>query len=199
MLHIENNKLMQNVMLLAVLMIGLFFTGTVQAQKDKLIAEYSAGKIKMGMTVAQARKAVSPMTISKGVDEYEGDMRHQIKLNGKTMMTILVGGTASSFKGRIVEIAVMDKSFKTSKGVSVGMLLSAAEKKYGKITEIRIEEGGGGAEVATFTNQPKGIKFILSVEEKVKRAGRYANDSETTTEYAIGAKIYSIIVYDQGE
>ena len=78
-------------------------------------------------------------------------------------------------------------------------MTAAQGSKYGKITEIRIEDGGGGAEVATFTNQPKGIKFILSVEEKGKRAGRYANESETTTEYATGAKIYSIIVYDQGE
>ena len=180
-------------------MIGLFFVGSIQAQTDNLIAEYSVGKIKIGMTVVEARQAISPMTIGKGVNEFEGDLRHEIKQNGKTIMTILVGGTASSSQGRIVEIFVLDKSFKTSKGVYVGMLLKEAEKKYGKIKRITIDDFGDDHELAIFTNHPKGIQFILSVNGKETRAGKYAKDSQTTTKYKTGSSIYRIIVADQGE
>jgi len=181
----KNNKMMQRIMMMAVLAIGLFFTSLVQAQTNKLITKDSAGNVKIGMTVDQARAAVRPLILGNGVNEFEGDMRHRIKQGQNLVMTILVGGTASIYQGQITEIVVWGKRFQTAEGVRVGMALGDAEKKYGKVEKIEKNEQND-FEYVTFANHPKGILFTLEISGETvscQDAGIYDTNETTATKY----------------
>ena len=179
---------MQKIMMMAVLISGLFLAGSIEAQTNKLITKNSVGKVKIGMTLAQVRKTLGPLTLGKAEAASEGDMSYPIKQGKNLVMTIVIGGGAS-LKGKVAEIMVLDRSYKTADGVHVGMLLSEAEKKYGQIKEISDDME---MEMVTFTNQPEGFSFTLAGSGKGKLAGIYDKDDQTATKYHAGAKLKSI-------
>jgi hypothetical protein len=182
----------------------LAFSMTVSGQpagNQKLITAHAAGPVKLGMTVAQVRQAVKPMTLSRTSDG-EGIALVAVSLSKKQapaksddermVMTLYAGeedpDAPVDEKAKIKMAEVWDKSFKTSRGVHVGMLLRDVEKLYGKVKRIVISEIES-REYATFTNQPAGITFRVSYD-----AGKYEPGKQSTTRYNPGACVYSIII-----
>ncbi len=168
--------------------IGLLFPGLVQAQQNKLIALGSVGPIKVGMTVAKARRAAKPLIISRGTPGFEGEVEYTVK-NGKARVLTFV-----EYSGSISSIEVWNKSYRTADGVSVGMSLDNLEKIYGKIKKISIGEQDD-FEYAVFTKHPKGLFLRVAVRGRGKRAGIYPDDSFSATRFNPGIYLQSIQTY----
>lgn len=161
---------------------------------DNLITEYSVGKVKLGMTVAEARKVLSGMTFERAVDG-EGLVSVLVKRGKETIMLIYAdetdGNEPINENGIIESIEVRSKDFQTAKGVRIGTKIGEVEKKYGKVKEIMISEIEG-REYAEFVNQPTGFMFQSYGDEGT--AGTYKEEERKTTKYNPSGYIYSILV-----
>lgn len=176
--------------------------GMQQVDNGKLITENVAGKVQLGWTVKEVRTAVNPMLLSRTRDG-EGVALIAVILNDqqaqglsedeKMVMTLYADEEDAQApineNARISNIEVWDKTYKTEKGIHVGMLLKDVESIYGKVKEILRSEIES-REYATFSNQPEGISFRVNYD-----AGKYSNGQNTSTVYNEGATIYSISIF----
>lgn len=163
---------------------------SVNAQAN-LITANSAGKVKLGMTIGEVRKAVAPMKLSRTSDG-EGIALIAVK-HGKTeVMTIYAGeedrDAAIDDTARVGQIWVWSRAYKTAAGVHPGMPVSKAEKILGPVKEI-IRREIESREFAEFADQPSGIHFRLNSGD-----GDFLAGSTRTTKYTASARIFSINV-----
>lgn len=194
--NLKKENMKKSIYISLVVLFCLAALGTVSAQKtnDNLITGNSAGKVKLGMTVAEARQALGGMKLERTSD---GDGVALIAVNqGKdTIMTLYAGEEASDNKiddNAIIEfIEVWSKDFQTVEGIRPGMKVGEIIKKYGKIKEILLSEIES-REFADFVNQPKGLQFRLLSEDSM--AGDYKEGENTTMQYTPGAYLFSIQV-----
>jgi hypothetical protein len=143
----------------------------------KLITGDVAGPFKVHSSLAEVRKAVQPpMTLGKAEEGFEGDKYYTVTEGKEKIMRILV------YTDHVTEIEIFDKSYHTADSIGIGMLLSDAEKKYGKVTGIAIDEQEDDMEYASFAKNP-GVEFIISMSSKGKKAGIYAKEEMETTKY----------------
>lgn len=141
-------------------------------------------KIKPGMTIKEAIHALRP--------EY-----HSYALGGDSGWLLQIHDNASyeevlmsvwsedcqdytiNYTAKIQAIMIHSPKYKTKEGVHVGMLLSDAEKKLGKITRIYTSEPTF-EEYAEFTNMPKGISLGVSggiIKEGERETQHYSPDA----------------------
>lgn len=167
---------------------------------DHLITPKSVGPVKLGMTVATARKLLKGLHLERASD---GDGAALIAATrGKQTPMVLYAGESDASapiqeKAKIENIEVTDSSYATKAGVHPGMLLKDAEKFYGKVKVLEISEIEA-REYVTFTSAPEGLAFrCRSGEGGV--AGRYApvsaknpNGGRSSKTYVPTARIYSI-------
>ncbi len=163
-----------------------------------LITENSVGPVRLGMTVARARKALPGFRLSRTTDG-EGMALIAVKRSGKTLMTLYAG--EASPDARINEHAVIeflevwDASYWTTSGVHPKMPLQEVEKKYGKLKDIRLSEIEA-REFATFAKQPVGLH--LRVADEMGMAGIYSEGQNTTTRYNPSSYLKSISITSRG-
>ena len=159
----------------------------------KAITSNSAGKVKLGMTVAEMRRTVAPMKVKRTSDG-EGIALIAVTQGRKTVMTVYAGeenpNARINEKARLEQIEVWDTSYSTAGGVHPGMLLRDVERKLGKLVKI-VRSEIEAREYAEFTNQPKGIDIRVSGSEE---AGSYPPGESTTSKYRDDARIFSILV-----
>jgi hypothetical protein len=167
---------------------------TTMATQRRLIAEGFAGAVRIGMTVAQARVAVRPLTLGRTSDG-EGVALIGVMRGQATVMTLYAGEEDPSRRindrARIESIEVWDPSYSTSAGVNPGMPLRDVETRYGRLTEIDISEVES-REYAYFANLPHGI--ALRVDADGSTAGIYPADQRAADRYDTSARVVSIIV-----
>ena len=178
-----------------ILMLGILMTGFAEAQSARnLITANSAGNVKLGMTVAHVRKAVAPMKLSRTSDG-EGIALILVKRGNVDVMTLYASEEDRNAKinenARIEQIWVLDKSYRTAKGVYPGMMLAAAEKLYGKVKAVTMSEIEA-RETAEFTDHPSGIDF--RVRGKDGSAGDYPQGARTASTYKPGAYVFAVTV-----
>ena len=185
------------VYLFAIAIFGLSFAVGLNAQTkaaDNLITSNSAGKIKLGMSVAEARKALPGMKFERTSDG-EGAVLIAVNRGKDTVMTLYAGeedGDSAINENGIIEfIEVWSKDFQTVEGIHAGMKVGEVEKKYGKIKEIMMSEIEA-REFADFANQPKGLQFRLISENGT--AGAYKEGESKTMKYTPNAYLFSIQV-----
>lgn len=156
-----------------------------------LITANSAGKVKLGMTIGEVRKAVAPMKLSRTSDG-EGVAMISVKQGKTEVMTIYAGeedrDAAIDDTARVEQIWVWGKAYKTVTGVYPGMPVLQAEKILGPVKEI-IRTEIESREFAEFADQPNGIHFRLNSGD-----GDFPAGSSTTTKYTPTARIFSINV-----
>jgi hypothetical protein len=87
----------------------------------------------------------------------------------------------------IQSITVWDSACRTAQGAHPGMLLSAAEKIYGKVTKINRSEIES-RDYATFTHQPVDYAFRLS------EGAIYLANKHETERYASGTTVMQISI-----
>ncbi len=186
---------MKHSLLVAAILITL--AGFANAQQNKLVTANYAGVVRLGMTVKQVRKAIGRMTLVREAIS-DGVPALTVKDGSRSVMAITgddITKDSSVDKWKINEnakidyIQVYDKSFRTAAGVKPGMLISEAEKKYGKVKEITISEIEQ-QEYATFARGPKGISFRVSGNGSY--AGTYLKGRKKTARYRRTAVISHI-------
>ena len=173
------------------------------------ITPKSVGVIKLGMTMAEARKALpegqklGPAPGDEGhamIGVYEGD---------KLLMTIGFWENSQHVepkdlppfdeKQKIEWIDIHDSRYRTAEGVHVGMKIADVEKKYGRFRHMnRVSHFG---ETGTFTEQPEYLLFLFERAEGQDSAGVYdqprvdnehGNMPERSLKYTPGATIGEI-------
>jgi hypothetical protein len=173
----------------------LFLAGVSASAQANLITPNSAGKVKLGMTITEVRKAVAPMKLTRTSDG-EGVALIAVKQGKNEVMTIYAGednrDAPIDNNAKVDQIWVWSNNYKTANGVHPGMLVSRAEKLLGPVKEIGISEIES-REHAEFLNQPDGLHFRLDSGD-----GDFPEGSSTTTKYKPTAKIFSInVIGDQ--
>lgn len=184
--------------ILAALFLTLFIVGGcpdyASAQTSFAITGNSAGSVRIGMTVTEARRAMPRYTFRRTSDG-EGIALIEIRMGNQTHMTLYAGefdpGQPIDNTAKIEFIEVWNRSYRTAAGVYPQMLVRNVESRYGKLTSIMTSEIES-REYGRFTNQPGNID--LRLEARNSRAGVYAQGETTTTRYSRTAYIRSIIV-----
>ncbi|MCB1025616.1 MAG: hypothetical protein KDB79_14560 [Acidobacteria bacterium] len=163
-----------------------------KSAENNLITPDSIGKVKIGMTVAQVRTAVRPMTLGRTTDG-EGAALIDVRTGDDILMTIYAGeedpDAAIDDKAIVEFIETRNTNFLTAEGIRPRMKLRELEKKYGEIKEIITSEIEA-REYADFMNQPKGIQF--RVENRNAMAGVYKDGQMMTSKYDPAAYVSSI-------
>jgi hypothetical protein len=178
-----------------ILMLGILMTGFAAAQPStNLITSNSVGNIKLGMTVAQVRKAVAPMKIERTSDG-EGVALIGVMKGNDAVMTLYAGeedrDAPLDRNARIEQIWVFGSNYRTAKGVHPGMMLADAEKKYGKVKTVTMSEIES-REFAEFSDHPSGMDF--RVLGKNDNAGAYPKGSRSASSYNPGAYVFAVMV-----
>jgi hypothetical protein len=157
------------------------------------VTKDSVGQVKLGMTVAEVRKAVAPMRLSRTSDG-EGVALIAVRQDRANVMTLYAGEENRQVKvaenAKIQLIEVWDGSYHTTAGVHPGMPLREAEAKLGKVIKI-VRSEIESREYAEFTNQPVGVLVRVQADDG---AGDYAAGEAITTRYKRDAYVASLIV-----
>ncbi len=180
----------------------LLFSALAPAQEEPpakpqaaaVITANSAGAIKLGMTIAEARDAVASATFERSSDA-EGIAFVDVSTSGEPILRLHAGEedaeAALDEKAVIDFIGVLAAAYQTAEGVRPGMSVWDAEKAYGKTSEVVMSELES-REYITFTNHPAGLSFRLSHEDGF--AGVYREGDRVTTTLRPGSKIAVIEV-----
>lgn len=162
------------------------------AAQSAVITGESAGAVKIGMTIAEVRKAVAPLKLERTSDG-EGIALIAVKSGAEIIMTIFAGeedrDARIDEKAKVEYIMVWDKSYRTAAGVHPGMTVAEAEKIYGKVKQI-IRSEIESREYVTFTNHPAGIEMRILGKDDM--AGVYAQGTSRTNKYSADAYIFTI-------
>jgi hypothetical protein len=163
-----------------------------QSSARTLITTRSIGPVRLGMSVAQVRRALPGYRLSRTSDG-EGVALIAVERRGIPLMILYAGEPDPN--RRINERAIIEyitathTSYHTSAGVHPGMSLREVEKRYGKVKEIMVSEIES-REYATFDKQPAGIQ--LRVMSDVGMVGDYAEGENRTKRYEPNAYVLSI-------
>lgn len=165
-----------------------------------LITDRSAGEIRLGMTVAGARKLLQGAKFTQTICGLINPVI-EVRVNGKHVMDLGAwdrsrkcdgNPTTIDERAEIDGITVYDSRYRTAKGVYPGMPLAEAEKIYGK---VRIYDESEEGETAEFADRSQNFYFKVTGRGQ-NRAGSYSSENASmTSEYTPGAYIVSISTY----
>ncbi len=182
------------------LTLGLVFcflsVGAVFAQQNYLITKNSAGAVRLGMTVAQARQALQGFKLSRTSDG-DGQALIAVKKNGKTVMNLFAGEEDSQAKinekAKIEFIEVWDTKYQTANGIRPKMTVKNAERILGRVERVFMSEIES-REFVLFKKKPQGLLFRADVNStgKYSSAGIYPPGKRSGTRYAPIAYIVSV-------
>lgn len=141
--------------------------GSDGGSSARRITSNSAGPVRIGMTVAEARKALPGRTLARTTDG-EGVALIEVK-EGQTLEMLLYAGEENAEspvdeQARIELINVYDSRYQTAESVHPGMPVSEIEAKYGKLTRIVTSEIES-REYAEFPKAPAGLSFQVGLPE----------------------------------
>ncbi|MCY7375151.1 MAG: hypothetical protein LH472_04175 [Pyrinomonadaceae bacterium] len=187
--------------ILATLICILGLIGIAQAQQNYLITQNSVGNVRLGMTVAQARKALKGFNLRR-VSDGDGVALIQVRKNGKDVIHLFAGeedpDAKINEKAKIEFIEVFDANYKTADGISPEMLVKNAEKILGKVERVFTSEIEG-REFVVFRKKPKGLSFRADVNRETGEymdAGIYRNGEREGVRCVPTAYVLSIQIND---
>lgn len=169
-------------------------------QGSYLITSNSVGGIKLGMTVAQARKAMPGFRLKRTSDG-DGQALIEVSKGGKETMTVYAGEDDPDARinenAKIEHIKVWDSRYRTVDGIHPKMLVKEVERKLGKVKEVFMSEIES-REYATFRKKTKGLMFRIDVntEGKYLSAGIYPKGNRRGSRCVPTAFIIGIEVSD---
>lgn len=161
----------------------------VVGQQNFDITSSSAGGVRLGMTLSQARRILPKCKLGRTSDG-EGVALVGVTCSGREVMSLYAGEDDRDgkidWKRRIEFIEIWDRRFKTADGVRPKMYLRDAERILGKVREIVISEIES-REFVTFRKTRKGISYRTY-------GGIYKQPNTKTKKYEPGSRIHSIQV-----
>lgn len=184
------------------------------------VSPTSAGPIRLGMTVTQAREALGssyrlvdppnlqnravPPQGNAGESEIGGpvgliiyDQFSVHDASGSEVLKFLLSDPTkpNAPENRIAMIAVTSARFATREGIRPGTRIADAAKLYGAPTLIDDDEEGLAREWVTFRNGPSGIRLEAARSAGDGRlAGIYAPSQSTTSNYVPDSKIRALVL-----
>ncbi|MEZ5345529.1 MAG: hypothetical protein R2681_08245 [Pyrinomonadaceae bacterium] len=172
-----------------------------QNADDFLVTKNSVGKVKLGMTVGEAKKIWKDYKFERTSDAEVSTMI-AVKKGSEMIMRIYTGEADDSHENppikngeRIEYVEIWSKNFQTAEGAHPKMSVRAAENVYGKVKNI-IRSELEMREFAEFAKQPAGIDFRLS--SKADFAGvSYKRDElglEVTRQFVPSAYVLYIAI-----
>lgn len=172
----------------------LFFSSNIGAQSDHLVTAASAGPIKIGMTISEARSVLPGMTFEQ-IEDGDGVPLMAVKKGGDLYFTLYAGQETPEkpiASAQVIEqIEVWASSYKSKDGVGPATLVIDAEKKYGAVKSIGISEIES-RQYIEFVNGPAEIGF------KINYCGTFSRNQRKTTQYEKGCNILSLIIAGDG-
>jgi hypothetical protein len=155
-----------------------------------LVTEAGIGAMRLGMTVAEARRAMPDARFERSSDG-DGVALISVAVGGDTLMSAYAGESdpaamIDSTK-RVEHIETFSPLCATASGVRPGALVTDAEKVLGGVRTITLTEIEQ-REFVQFERQPAWVSIRLD------GTGIFAEGSTETTKYQPGAKILSIAV-----
>lgn len=183
----------------ALLLLVLASTGpglSAASAPDRTITKNSVGPVRLGMTVAQARRALPAMKLKRTTD---GEGLALIEVTeGKTSVMTLYAGEENPERpikegAKIEYITVHDSRYAMPDGTHPGMPLRDAEKKYGKILRIYRSEMEM-REYADFPKPPSGFTLQLGTAADSGEAGAYAEGTSEAKRYTPRAIVLNISI-----
>ncbi len=157
-----------------------------------LVTANSAGQIKLGMAVSEARELMKSATFERSTED-GGLALITVSQDGETILRLSTGeevaNSAIDGKAIVESIEVLSPDYRTEEGAHPGMSLEDAEKIHGKAVELVTSELEA-REYVTFSRQPSGLLFRLS--NKNGTAGIYKAGEMVTTTYRPGSEIAAI-------
>jgi hypothetical protein len=174
--------------------------GIADAQAKYLITRNSVGNVRLGMTVAQARKALKGFTLRRILGA-EPSALIEVSKSGKAVMNLYAGeedpDAKIDGKAKIEFIEVFDANYKTADGIRPKMPVKTAERILGKIERVFMSEIES-REFVIFRKKPKGLLFRADVNGsgRYMTAGIYPKDERNGTRCAPTAYILSVQVSD---
>ena len=160
------------------LLLAFLSCSAIEEQSTMLLTTESAGPIKLGMTLSEARKASDGWEFVRGMDDnYPNPLVVEVRRDGKHILTLKAFEGAYdpdaesqpiNGEAEIFVITVLDKSFRTKEGVGIGTTVSEAEKAFGKLEGMynipRIGEIGRFSDLPewlSFATEAPGFNFIF--------------------------------------
>ena len=133
--------------------------GAANAQRNYLITRNSVGDVRLGMTVAEARRVLKGFTLSRTSDG-DGAALILVKKYGKDIMNLYAGESDPEAKidesAKIEFIEVWDGNYRTADGIRPTMSVKAAERILGKIERVVMSEIEA-REFLEFKRKPRGL------------------------------------------
>lgn len=182
------------------------------------VSPASAGPLRLGMTVAQAREAldegyqlVEPpnlrlrsQTVTSTEPEIGGPALHisndQYAVrdpSGNKILEFLMSNPANPEHpgNRIVMISALSPWFSTVEGVRPGNRIVDVAHIYGPASFLDSDSEGFGREWVVFRNGPGGIRFQAAQAGGGQRlAGIYGSSNLTTSSYVPGSEIRALVI-----
>ena len=130
---------------------------------DRLVSADGVGPIRVGMTLAQARKAL-PAAAFRRVSDGDGAALIQITLARNVTMQAWADeedpARPIDWRKKILTIETFSRAFRTAKGAHPGMTVAAANRIYGATKAIETSEIES-RQFITFEKHPAGLLFRL--------------------------------------
>ncbi|HYW09875.1 MAG TPA: hypothetical protein VE913_23120 [Longimicrobium sp.] len=168
---------------------------TAPAAPACLVTEGGIGAMKLGMTIAEARRAMPTARFERSSDG-DGVALISVAVGRDTLMSAYAGESdaesAIDDTKRVEHIETFSPLCGTADGVRPGALVTDAEKVLGGVRTITLSEIES-REFVQFERQPAWASIRLD------GTGIFADGSTETTKYQPGAKILSIAVASRPE
>lgn len=159
-------------------------------EDDYLISRSGVGRIRLGMTLAEAQRALPAATFARATD---GDGAALVEVTPAPGQPLVLWAdeddpdAAIDWTKRVKTIETFGPAFHTSEGVSPGTPVSEAESLYGKMRVIELSEIES-RQYVSFSRQPEYLTLRLNY------TGIFPAGERSTTALRPDAKIMSIAV-----
>jgi hypothetical protein len=169
--------------------IGAVQPATGKADDSRLITVSEIGRLRLGMTLDQARAALPTASFARTSDG-DGAALVQVALGKDDSLIVWAEeddpATSIDWSKKIITIETFSATFHTREGVHPGSLVRDVIKLFGPVREI-VESEIEARQYITFAGQPQGLTFRLDY------TGIFAG-TRRTTRFAPSAKILSIAI-----
>ena len=164
--------------------------GEIPSRAERLIAHGGVGRLRLGMTLDEARRAVPAATFKRASDG-DGAALVEVRLSPTGTLIVSAGeddpDAPIDWRRAIRAIETRAPEFHTADGVHPGSLVKDVIKVYGAVKTI-IESEVESRQYIAFDNQPEWLILRLDY------TGIFANGAHVTRQYDPAARIYSIAI-----
>jgi hypothetical protein len=158
---------------------------------DRLITNSSMGKIRLGMSLDEARRTLGTVAVLSRTEDGDGAAFVAVMEGQEHTLTLWADeedpATPIDWSRRIEYIDTSNAAFHTEAGMRPGALVEDVVRLFGPVTEIVVSEIES-RQFITFERQPPALTFRLDY------TGIFADGARRTTRFSAGATILSIAI-----